>query len=813
VILLDGLIICCKQNTRRSGSGIVNPEWRLKEKLNLRKAELKDLDSTEFSDWNLAFELKERNQPGYIFIAGNIDEKNEWMAALTNLLSRSSFDRLLDMIARAEERNISEIRPTVDEYRFAEEDHEDNIVFEQRDDNVSGIPPIKGGTLLKLVERLTHHKYADPAFVRIFLTTYRSFCTPSELLSLLIERFHVSLPSKYDDPEYRRDPLVREAIRRFKRQYQSPIQLRVLNTVRYWVEHHFYDFQNSGDGELLKMLLEFMDSIKSNNLKKWTESIKRTLQRQKEGSEVPAQIDSSFYLNAPAVEWHLTRDPMDFDLLTLHPLEIARQLTLIEADYFRAIHPSELVGCAWVKSRKEDTSPNYLRMVRHSTAVTYWLEKQIVSTENFEERVAIVTRCCDLYLAFQDLNNFNGMFEVHAALNSASVYRLEHTFKVLAPRKHMVLQEGKELIENHYKKYKERLRSINPPCVPFLGMYLSDILFIEEGGKHIISGTKGLINFGYRRKVAEVIGEIQQYQNQPYCLQPVPSIQTYFQKISPMDGFKTSNELEDHLYKLSGDIEPRNQMPKKAPRKNKWEIKTPGFKPSKPEPRKRNQSIPSALDSDSILSPPSPNAPMSPTGIQKRSSTMLDTVSVPPIGSNRRASDIGFSPKASKILGPDLFPGSPTSVTAGDHKLDELVAAMSTNSRYSGPPLPPKPLPDGPPLPLKESLPPVPKPPTTILPPLPPREPIMDLPPPVPPKEGVEMSIGSSELWSVQMQTQGLPPPVPPKEVSGTATNDIEQKFVYSPPNITVGAPPLPPKPSVDQEVDPPPPLPPKPDV
>ena len=31
-----------------------------------------------------------------------------------------------------------------------------------------------------------------------------------------------------------------------------------------------------------------------------------------------------------------------------------------------------------------------------------------------------------------------------------------------------------------------------------------------------------------------------------------------------MDGFKTSNELEDHLYKLSGDIEPRNQMPKKA---------------------------------------------------------------------------------------------------------------------------------------------------------------------------------------------------------------------------------------------------------
>lgn len=44
--------------------------------------------------------------------------------------------------------------------RFAEEDSEDNIVFEKREGSSSVIPQIKGGTLLKLVERLTHHKYA-----------------------------------------------------------------------------------------------------------------------------------------------------------------------------------------------------------------------------------------------------------------------------------------------------------------------------------------------------------------------------------------------------------------------------------------------------------------------------------------------------------------------------------------------------------------------------------------------------------------------------------------------------------------------------
>jgi hypothetical protein len=61
-----------------------------------------------------------------------------------------------------------------------------------------------------------------------------------------------------------------------------------------------------------------------------------------------------------------------------------------------------------------------------------------------------------------------------------------------------------------------------PPCIPYLGVHLSDLTFIEDGNPDTI---RGLINFTKRRFLFRVISEISRYQQNAYNLHPVPQIQ------------------------------------------------------------------------------------------------------------------------------------------------------------------------------------------------------------------------------------------------------------------------------------------------
>lgn len=82
-----------------------------------------------------------------------------------------------------------------------------------------------------------------------------------------------------------------------------------------------------------------------------------------------------------------------------------------------------------------------------------------MESENFEERVAIMSRILEIMIVLQELNNFNGVLEVISAINSACVHRLEHTMNEVlrSSRLKRALEEAQELSADHYKRFVNRV--------------------------------------------------------------------------------------------------------------------------------------------------------------------------------------------------------------------------------------------------------------------------------------------------------------------------------------------------------------------
>lgn len=92
-----------------------------------------------------------------------------------------------------------------------------------------------------------------------------------------------------------------------------------------------------------------------------------------------------------------------------------------------------------------------------------------------------------------------------------------------------------------------------------VGVYLTDLTFIEDGIPSILKKTNQ-INFAKRAKTADVIGDIQQYQNVAYSLQPVPELQDYI-----LSNMQAAGDVHE-MYDKSLQIEPREREDEKIVR-------------------------------------------------------------------------------------------------------------------------------------------------------------------------------------------------------------------------------------------------------
>lgn len=234
-------------------------------------------------------------------------------------------------------------------------------------------------------------------------------------------------------------------------------------------------------------------------------------------------------------------------LFVISEAEIARQLTLVDFNIYKAIQPVELLNQAWSKAKYKHRAKNVLSLVARSTALTKWVSSVILWQETLKGRVRAYSKMVNIAELLYKLNNFNSLMAVLAGLNTSAVYRLKFTRDQISDQAKQVLEKLTDLMDptQSYGNYRQKLHDVDPPCVPFLGTYLTDITFIEDGNPDYI---QGLINYRKREMVFRVIREIQQYQQQAYTYDFVNI--AYFLTELPSNN-------EEALYELSQIREPK----------------------------------------------------------------------------------------------------------------------------------------------------------------------------------------------------------------------------------------------------------------
>jgi len=182
--------------------------------------------------------------------------------------------------------------------------------------------------------------------------------------------------------------------------------------------------------------------------------------------------------------------------------------------------------------------------------VSNWVKTFVVYRKEYQARVDIIERFIKIAERCMEINNFNAMTEIISGLNSIPVNRMRLTWAGVSKKSTTTFQEMAALMapEKNYSKFRKHLHRIDPPCIPYFGVYLTDLTFIDDGNKDLIPGTD-LINFGKRRKTAAVISEIQQYQNVWFKFHEVPELQEYLKDLHV--------EEDEDCYQRSLEIEPR----------------------------------------------------------------------------------------------------------------------------------------------------------------------------------------------------------------------------------------------------------------
>ncbi|XP_072488872.1 rap guanine nucleotide exchange factor 1 isoform X2 [Notamacropus eugenii] len=387
-------------------------------------------------------------------------------------------------------------------------------------------PDVRGGSGDILLVHATETDRKDLVlYCEAFLTTYRTFITPEELIKKLQYRYEKFCP--FPDT--------------FKKRVSKNTFFVLVRVVD---ELCLVELTE----EILKLLMELVFRLVcSGEL-----SLARVLRK-----NILDKVNQKKMLKCANSDQPLAARGVAARPGTLHDFhshEIAEQLTLLDAELFYKIEIPEVL--LWAKEQNEEKSPNLTQFTEHFNNMSYWVRSIIMLQEKAQDRERLLLKFIKIMKHLRKLNNFNSYLAILSALDSAPIRRLEWQKQTSEG-----LAEYCTLIDSSssFRAYRAALSDVEPPCIPYLGLILQDLTFVHLGNPDYIDGK---VNFSKRWQQFNILDSMRCFQQAHYEIRRNEDIVNFFNDFS-------DHLAEEALWELSLKIKPRNITRRKTDREEK----------------------------------------------------------------------------------------------------------------------------------------------------------------------------------------------------------------------------------------------------
>ncbi|KIM23625.1 hypothetical protein M408DRAFT_252373 [Serendipita vermifera MAFF 305830] len=376
------------------------------------------------------------------------------------------------------------------------------------------------------------------------MITFKTFATIDLVFDLLIERYDIQPPKG----------LTPEQLFEWTRVKKTPIRLRSINIMRKLI-----DVLEEEDLHVLDRVKGFCNDVVANDPSR--AGVARALlaivtRVETKGIEMKRTIRATSDIPPPSI---LPRKWGKFKLLDVDPLEMARQLTIMESELFVKVQQNE---CITRSKESVSSDPDSIKSILTvASKLADWVAKSILSKHDTTKRAATIKYFINVAERCRYLHNYSSMAALIAGLNSPPVRRLERTWENVSARNTAILDDLEKTLDtaHNFQGYKVIISSLQSPCVPFLGVCLTVLTFIPHDGNDILTES-GLINFQKCQKIADVIQEIEKFQMRPYNLTKLANVRAFID-----ESLALLDDVPD-LWQLSLEREPAEKEYEKTAR-------------------------------------------------------------------------------------------------------------------------------------------------------------------------------------------------------------------------------------------------------